>query len=169
MKAIRPARIRFASLLAMTAVTAALGLAGCGASGGDGSLASIDALAKDGTASGGTSGGTSGGATSGGSGTSGSSGATTTVPSGNSGSSVTSLPPPSPVAGSSTLRVTSSSTGTGLPFSAGYAFRQGDIPAGKHITASNASLRGFQAAVKNRWRDGSVKFAVLSGLVDLSA
>jgi len=165
MKAIRPARIRFASLLAMTAVTAALGLAGCGASGGDGTLASIDALAKDGTASGSTS----GGLTSGGSGTSGSTGATTTVPSGNSGSSVASLPPPSPVAGSSTLRVTSSSTGTGLPFSAGYAFRQGDIPAGKYITASSGSLRGFQAAVKNRWRDGSVKFAVLSGLVDLSA
>jgi hypothetical protein len=165
MKAFRPARIRFASLLAMTAVTAAVGLAGCGASGGDGTLASIDALAKDGTASGSTS----GGLTSGGSGTSGSTGATTTMPSGNSGSSVASLPPPSPVAGSSTLRVTSSSTGTGLPFSAGYAFRQGDIPAGKYITASNGSLRGFQAAVKNRWRDGSVKFAVLSGLVDLSA
>ena len=165
MKAFRPARIRLATLLAMTAVAAALGLAGCGANGGDGSLASIDALAKDGT----TSGSLSGGTTSGTSGTSGSTGATTTVPAGNSGSSVASLPPPSPVAGSSTLRVTSSSTGTGLPFSAGYAFRQGDIPAGKYITASNGSLRGFQAAVKNRWRDGSVKFAVLSGLVDLSA
>jgi len=82
---------------------------------------------------------------------------------------VSSLPPPSPVTGSSTLRLTGSSNGTGLPFSAGYAFRQGDIPAGKYITASNSNLRGFQAAVKNRWRDGSVKFAVVSGLIDLQA
>lgn len=147
MKAFSPARLRFPALLAIAAVAAILGLAGCGGSGGDGALASNDSLIKDG--------GTSGG--------------TTTVPSGNSGSSVTSLPPPSPVTGSSTLRLTSTSTGTGLPFSAGYAFRQGDIPSGKYITASNANLRGFQAVVKNRWRDGSVKFAVLSGLADLQA
>ena len=153
MKASRPARLRFPSLLAVAAVAASLGLAGCGGSGGDGSLTGTDSLIKDGLTTGGT----------------GSSGATTTVPSGNSGSSVTSLPPPSPVTGSSTLRLLGSSTGTGLPFSAGYAFRQGDIPSGKYITASSSSLRGFQAVVKNRWRDGSVKFAVLSGLADLQA
>lgn len=158
MKAFHPARFRFPSLMAIAAVTAMLGLAGCGGNGGDGSLSSMDTLAKDSAATGGPStGGTS------------TSGAISAVPSGNSGSSVISLPPPSPVTGSSTLRLTSSTTGTGLPFSAGYAFRRGDIPSGKYITANNGNLRGFQAVVKNRWHDGSVKFAVLSGLIDLQA
>ncbi len=149
MNAFAPARLRFAPVLALAALLAALGLAGCGSSGGDGALTS-------GPQTGDLAGGTSGGAT-------------TAAPPGNSGSAVAILPPASPVTGASTLRVTSSSGGTGLPFSAGYAFRQGDIPSGKFITASNPSLRGFQAAVKNRWRDGSVKFAVLSGLIDLAA
>lgn len=144
MNSFRPARFRVSSLLALTAVAATLGLAGCG---GGGAAGSLTAEAKAGDLTGGT----------------------ITLPSGNSSSSVASLPPPSPVTGSSTLRVTGGSSGTGLPFSAGYAFRQGDIPSGKYITASNGNLRGFQAAVKNRWRDGSVKFAVVSGLIDLQA
>lgn len=80
-----------------------------------------------------------------------------------------SLPPPSPMTGSSTLRLRSAKGGSALPFSAGYAFRQGDIPQGQFITASATGLRGFQAVVRNRWRDGSVKFAVLSGRIDLAA
>lgn len=82
--------------------------------------------------------------------------------------SVPKLPPPSPLTGTSTLRLKSMQGGEGVPFSLGYAFRQGDVPAGRFITASAQEIRGFQAVVKNRWRDGSVKFAVLSGLVDLS-
>lgn len=78
------------------------------------------------------------------------------------------LPPPSPLTGTSTVRLKSMQGGEGVPFSLGYAFRQGDVPAGRFITASAQEIRGFQAVVKNRWRDGSVKFAVLSGLVDLS-
>lgn len=150
MKAHRLARLGLGHFLALTAIATTLALSACGGSGGDPALA---AEAK-----------TSGSATDviGGS-------TTSAVPSGNSGSTVLSLPPPSPVTGSSTLRLTSNSTGSGLPFSAGYAFRQGDIPEGKYITASNANLRGFQANVKNRWHDGSVKFAVLSGLIDLQA
>ncbi|MFO1300368.1 MAG: hypothetical protein U1F17_08300 [Burkholderiaceae bacterium] len=144
MNSFRPARLRLSSLLALTTIAATLGLAGCGAGGAASSL-TTDAKAGD------------------------PAGGTTTLPSGNSSSSVTSLPPPSPVTGSSTLRLTGASNGTGLPFSAGYAFRQGDIPSGKYITASNGNLRGFQATVKNRWRDGSVKFAVVSGLIDLQA
>lgn len=78
-------------------------------------------------------------------------------------------PPPSPVAGSANLRLVSAAGGSGLPFTVGYAFRQGDIPGGRFITAGGSNVRGFQASVKNRWRDGSVKFAVLSGLIDMPA
>jgi len=163
MKASHPVRLRFRSLLTIAVVTCAMGFAGCGGSGAGGAV-SIDALAKVGTSQ---SDSASSGASSGTGSASGA--ANSTVPAGNSGSNVASLPPPSPVSGSSTLRLTSSTTGTGLPFSAGYAFRQGDIPSGKYITASNPNLRGFQAVVKNHWRDGSVKFTVLSGLVDLQA
>ncbi|MCW5661969.1 MAG: hypothetical protein KIT60_30060 [Burkholderiaceae bacterium] len=48
----------------------------------------------------------------------------------------------------------------------GFPFRQGDIPSGQHIAAS---IPGFQATVKNRWPDGSVKFAVLAGRAALQA
>lgn len=150
MKAHCLARPGLGHFLALTAIAATLALSACGGSGGD------PALTTEAKTGGSTTDAIGGGTTS-------------TVASGNSGSAVASLPPPSPLAGSSTLRLTSSSTGSGLPFSAGYAFRQGDIPGGKYITASNASLRGFQAHVKNRWHDGSVKFAVLSGLIDLQA
>jgi hypothetical protein len=44
----------------------------------------------------------------------------------------------------------------------GQAFRQGDIPPGSYVTASGAS--SFQADVRNRWTDGSIKYAVLSGV-----
>lgn len=153
MKVFHLARFRFGSLLALAAISAMLALAGCGGSGGaDGTLMVEGKTSQPAGSAGSTS-----------------TGATATSPAGNSSTSVASLPPPSPVTGSSTLRVSSSSTGTGLPFSAGYAFKQGDIPSGKYIGASNGNLRGFQSAVKNRWRDGSVKFAVLSGLIDLQA
>jgi hypothetical protein len=71
------------------------------------------------------------------------------------------------IAGFASLRLTSMVGGSALPFSAGYAFREGDVPAGKYIIATGAALRGFQAVVKNRWHDGSVKFAILAGLADL--
>lgn len=85
------------------------------------------------------------------------------------GSAVANLPPPAPIQGASTLRVTSAAGGVALPFTAGYAFRQGDVPVGNYVTASAPGLRGFQAEVKNRWHDGSVKFAIVSGLIDLPA
>ncbi|RPH66279.1 MAG: hypothetical protein EHM83_04325 [Burkholderiales bacterium] len=156
MRKSRLARFHPSSLLTLSALVAAVGLAGCSGSGVDGALTGTDSPPKTDVVAGSTSGDSS-------------SGATSNVATGNSGSSVQSLPPPSPITGSSTLRLTGSTTGTGLPFTAGYAFRQGDIPPGKHITASGANLRGVQAVVKNRWRDGSAKFAVLSGLIDLQA
>ncbi|MDP2005223.1 MAG: hypothetical protein Q8K45_06075 [Rubrivivax sp.] len=48
----------------------------------------------------------------------------------------------------------------------GFAFRQGDIPSGQHVAASIANT---QVAVKNRWPDGSVKFAVVAGRATLNA
>lgn len=64
------------------------------------------------------------------------------------------------------LRLVSPVGGTALPFTAGQAFRRGDVPSGSTVVANIAS---FQAVVKNRWADGSVKFAILSGRVDLAA
>lgn len=53
-------------------------------------------------------------------------------------------------------------TGTsGVRFSAGMAFREGDVPDGLQLTC--AALTAFQGVVLNRWPDGSVKFAVVAG------
>jgi hypothetical protein len=53
-------------------------------------------------------------------------------------------------------------TGTsGVRFSAGMAFREGDVPDGLQLTC--AALTAFQGTVLNRWPDGSVKFAVVAG------
>lgn len=56
----------------------------------------------------------------------------------------------------------SSTTGeTLVPFTLGFAFKRGDVIAGRTVTGDTASL---QVNVKNRWPDGSVKFAILSGI-----
>ena len=56
-------------------------------------------------------------------------------------------------------------TGTAVPYSLGQAFRPGDVKAGSSLTPSSGSL---QVTIKNRWPDGSAKFAVLAGRVDLT-
>jgi hypothetical protein len=59
--------------------------------------------------------------------------------------------------------ISASSSGTyGWTF--GQAFRQGDVPSGQYIVAGSNS----QAIVRNRWPDGSVKFAVLSGITSFT-
>lgn len=63
------------------------------------------------------------------------------------------------------MGLTSAISGT-LPFTFGHAFKQGDVPSGSYITADSAAV---QADVRNRWSDGSVKYAVLSVLAALSA
>jgi hypothetical protein len=55
--------------------------------------------------------------------------------------------------------LTSNTTAT-LPFTIGHAFKQGDIPSGQFIVSD---LSTFQGSIRNRWPDGSVKYAVLSG------
>jgi len=55
----------------------------------------------------------------------------------------------------------STPAGGSQPFTVGQAFRKGDVPGGTAITAS---ISQFQADVRNRWSDNSVRFAVLSGI-----
>src|SRR5690606_21977434 len=43
----------------------------------------------------------------------------------------TTPPPMAPATGAATLRLASKSGGTTVPFTVGYAFRQGDVPQGK--------------------------------------
>lgn len=64
------------------------------------------------------------------------------------------------------LSVTASVTGAAVPFTAGYAVRQGDIPSGSGVAITGATA---QATVKNTWPDGSVKFCVIAGTVNATA
>ncbi len=77
---------------------------------------------------------------------------------------------PAPVIGSAiqnaTFTVSSSSSQLTLPFCMGFAFRRGDVPAGCTVKSDKGSL---QVTVKNRWPDGSLKFAILAGQVEALA
>jgi hypothetical protein len=73
------------------------------------------------------------------------------------------LPQPVLVA---SFELTSAIGGTNLPFSLGYAFRKGDVPAGKQVVGDIPAL---QVSGKNWWADGSLKFATISGRADLTA
>lgn len=77
----------------------------------------------------------------------------------------TAAPAPAPT-GAMRFTLTSTQSSSAAPFCVGYAFRAGDIPAGRSVVGSVGSL---QATVKNRWPDGSVKFAVIAGRTSLSA
>ncbi len=59
-----------------------------------------------------------------------------------------------------------SKTQAKAPFCLGYAFRRGDIPAG---SAVGSSLSDFQVISRTTWPDGSLKFAQLAGMVDVTA
>lgn len=65
------------------------------------------------------------------------------------------------------LELMSASGGKQLPFTAGQPLREGQVPRGSSLVA--AELPNLQFVVKNRWPDGSAKFAILSGLADLKA
>ncbi|HKW98490.1 MAG TPA: hypothetical protein VJN43_12210 [Bryobacteraceae bacterium] len=64
------------------------------------------------------------------------------------------------------------SDGTGQinrPITLGRVFRQGDIPACPQPVVGTTPLTNYQADVKNRWPDGSVKFAIISFTQTLGA
>jgi hypothetical protein len=69
--------------------------------------------------------------------------------------------------GSAITTLTLSGGGSGKAWTFGHAFKQGDVPSGYYIAASGPD--SFQADIRNRWPDGSVKFAVLSGVGGTSA
>lgn len=50
---------------------------------------------------------------------------------------------------------------SGVRFSGGMGFAQGDIPSGNYLTSADTD--SFQGAVLNRWPDNSVKFAIVVG------
>ena len=62
--------------------------------------------------------------------------------------------------------LSSPSASTLAPFCLGYAFRKGDVPVGQGVVASLSTL---QVTPKNRWPDGSLKFAVIAGRASLVA
>ncbi len=74
--------------------------------------------------------------------------------------------PPAATAEGLRITLTSATGGASVPFTVGQPLRRGDVPRGSVLTAS---LPGFQCVTKNRWPDGSAKFAVLSGTANLGA
>lgn len=123
--------------------------AACGGGGGS-------AAASGGTGGSGATGSSSSSSSSSSSG--GSSGSTGYVPA---------TPSLFPSNGTAQFFVTSTSGASNAPFCIGQAFKQGEIPSGSDIVATGATA--FQATVKNRWPDGSVKFAVLAGRASVGA
>lgn len=78
---------------------------------------------------------------------------------------VTTTPVPTP-APSGPIRFTLNSAANAslAPFCLGYGFRKGHVPAGQSLVSNVANL---QVTPKNYWQDGSLKFAVVAGRVDL--
>lgn len=60
----------------------------------------------------------------------------------------------------------STKTQSKAPYCLGYAFRRGDIPAGSSV---GANISGLQVISRTTWPDGSLKFAQLAGVVDVTA
>lgn len=69
-------------------------------------------------------------------------------------------PPPPPLTAS--FQLTSAVGGTNLPYTIGYAFAKGTVPAGTALAVDQGTA---QIIVKRQWNDGSVKHVVVSGHV----
>jgi hypothetical protein len=80
---------------------------------------------------------------------------------------LTPMPTPASV-GTASIFVRSNSGGAAIPFAGGFAFRQGDIAAGSYAQGSGIGLVALQVTPKNYWRDGSLKFALVAGRIDLA-
>lgn len=117
-----------------------------------------------GSSSGGTSGGGTGGGTSGGGSSSGGSSG------GGSGGSIPDLitPPPSQGTNAVFIHNRTLSAMSQRPVSVPKVFKQGEIQ--NYAKAQGTGVTGLtQCDVKNRWPDGSVKFAIVSFLADIPA
>jgi hypothetical protein len=71
-----------------------------------------------------------------------------------------------PPLANATIRLSGTSVVRAAPYCLGYAFRRGDVPAGKVVVPATGSM---QVVPKNVWPDGSLKFAVISGQADVTA
>lgn len=78
--------------------------------------------------------------------------------------SYTAPPPPPPTGSGVTSFSLTSPVGGTQPFTVGLGFKKGDIPGTPVLNIANS-----QVVVKNRWNDGSVKHAIASGQVALTA
>jgi len=74
-------------------------------------------------------------------------------------------PPAPPTSPTATIQLVNSGGAGRKHFCLGQGFREGEI-AGE---VACAALAQFQATVLNRWPDGSVRFAVLAGALDMAA
>jgi hypothetical protein len=63
------------------------------------------------------------------------------------------------------LTLTSAAASGTYGWTFGQVFRQGDVPSGQSIVVNGGTS---QSIIRNRWSDGSVKFAVLSGVTAFS-
>lgn len=77
----------------------------------------------------------------------------------------TSYSPASLIAGAR-FTVSSVQGSDAATYSLGFAFKKGDVVAGRTVLADAGTL---QVTVKNRWPDGSLKFAILSGQLSVPA
>lgn len=75
-------------------------------------------------------------------------------------------PVPPPAAGLVSFALKSATASTAAPFCVGHAFRKGAVPAGTTLVGNVGEL---QVTPKNRWPDGSLKFAIVAGRAPLAA
>lgn len=72
-------------------------------------------------------------------------------------------PPPPPTgfgasSGATEFKLLSATAGSTVPFCLGFSFKRGEVPSGRNVVGDTATV---QAVIKNRWPDGSAKFAVI--------
>jgi hypothetical protein len=76
-------------------------------------------------------------------------------------------PAPGPAAtGSMAFSLLTTAAADAAPFCIGFTFRKGDVPSAQSVVGDIAHL---QVTPKNRWPDGSLKFAVVAGRAALAA
>lgn len=61
--------------------------------------------------------------------------------------------------------IVSPATLSNAPFTTGHAFKKGQVPAGAALNSSSATI---QVVKKNAWSDGSLKYAIISGVANLT-